>query len=87
MREAGQPRAGAKQLELGAIAFPGQQAPQRHQPPLFIQQLRRTFPKPVKNKKRQPLERQDVQARVAGNGRIGQQLPFELIRRLLWREQ
>jgi hypothetical protein len=85
LREAGQPGRRVKDFQPGLV--PAKQGAQRHDPPLFFQHLPRRAGEFAENKTGEPVERENLQARVTGQRRTGQQLALELKRGLFGREQ
>ena len=83
--EAGQTRAGPEEFQVGVMA--SQQGPQHHHPSLLAQQPGRSGQKLTKDKLGQPLEGKNLQAGVAGQFRITQDLPLQLERRLPGRQK
>ena len=82
----GAARAGAKQFQFAFV--PHQQGAQHHHAAFLGKQSRRhRDAERVEDEPREPLERKNVQPRVAGQGAVGEQLAFELKRGLFGREQ
>ena len=83
----GAARAGAKQFQFAFV--PQQQGAQHHHAAFLGKQSRRhRDAERVEDEPREPLERKNVQPRVAlADGAVGKQLAFELKRGLFGREQ
>jgi hypothetical protein len=76
----------AKQFQFAFV--PHQQGAQHHHAAFLGEQSRRHRDAVrVQDKPREPLERKNVQARIAWRSAIGEQLAFELKRGLFGREQ
>jgi len=83
--EAGSPRTAPKQLQF--IRVPHQQRAQDHGAAFLTQEFRRGDAQRIEDELRQPLEGENVQARVALERRVRQQLAFELEGGLFGRKQ
>ena len=83
--ESRESRAGAKQFQV--IALPGQQPAQHHEAAFFVEHLQARRLKLIENEIRQALEGKDMQPRVAGKGRLCQQLPLQAVGCLLGCDQ
>ena len=68
--KARQARTGMEELELGVI--PGQQSPEHHHAPFFIEDAGRRGGKLVENEVGQAIEGKNLQASVAGHFGVGQ---------------
>ena len=84
-REARQPRAGVKDLQL--LAPPRQQRVQHHDASVFGQERRLRLAGPCQHEFGQTLKGKNLQARVTLQIRIRQELPFQLEGGLFGRQQ